>query len=241
MIRRFLRRMKDVALLAALTSWAALGIRVYIEVGPAAESAQRVSWEARQSIGNFNRLIQRIDRDVDGIEKQADDREIQRSIGLLARSGDDLARMFKRTNGILFDLGISINQLGGLITQTEKATAGVTESATKLIGNADRELSESIYPQIEVALQQMKTTSEGITKLTGMATETAEAVTKLAESTQARVADPEIEKTIENLERASLASAETAERVESITRPIRWVGIGFKKIWEGITYPWRKL
>jgi hypothetical protein len=206
--------------IAAFFSSASLTV---IQIGRTASQVEDSAREIRQGIsaplakidataGNLEVVSGQI-RDLIGSEKS------QRSLGLLIRSGDDINRIFKRTNETLDILQEGIrntdNELNRKTLPAATAAIQQTEAATRQAVSTIAEigqLAETAKGDLHSTAAALADTLDGARKSVSAAIEAIESMRVIAEGPIAESA--------KNVERGTLAAAETLENTRKITE--RW-------------------
>jgi methyl-accepting chemotaxis protein len=214
-----------------LTILCAIGVKAYLTIGPAQEAIIRASLQAEQALMETRAAVAEWKEYSRAARVQFDDPQVRRGVGLLLRSGDDLARTVKKANVLLDDTRDAIrdtseNINSRLVPAALVAIEEVSGDIHNTLDNTDRALEATID-----AVEQISVHGE---LLTQEVNENLAASKRAIEALEARTTSPQLTATMFHVQQAAEDSALTARRVEKLTRPLAWIGGGLKKIGKGI-------
>lgn len=164
------------------------------------------------------------------LRAQANDPQVRRGIGLLLRSGDDLARTVKKANVVLEDLSNAIRDTSAAIN--ERTLPGLDLAISR---TADQ-IHDSTLPEIARTLQAATAATESARDaIQSSSSELALSlvgVRRSVESIEARINDPHVDNILTNIDAATARASESLFHVEQatkrLTRPVHWFWRGLK-------------
>ncbi len=225
-IRKILECAVWVFLLAVLAQGYLLFSEARETLRMAKEHALLLSHESTAALGAWREYS-------NSLKAQLEDKEVQRSIGLFLRSGDDLGRTIKKANVTLDVLQNAIRDTsdhfnGRLVPTVLVALDRASGDLRKTLDNTDRVLESTADAVNQLSMQGNSLTREVNENLS---------VSKRAiEALEARANSPEVDATMYHVAKAAESSAATARRVEKLTRPLAWIGSGVRRIGAGVKH-----
>jgi len=224
----YLEYLQKALLCLLLAVFSAVGVKLYIILAEVQKAVKSTTSQAQQAITEAQAGIVKWQEYSELLKAQADDPQGKRGVGLLLRSGDDLARTIKKAN-------VTIDNLNIAITETRESTRKVLTSADVAISNADQRINSELLPAATMAIMQtveaVNEVSDSIKPITDQIIENLTASRRAIEALEARVKDPQYDAIIRNISAATASASETLFHVErktkELTRPISW-------IWRGV-------
>lgn len=227
---RFLSLAKRSLLCLFLASLVGVSIQGYLLIQEARETLvygrqqiDAVTQEARDSLREWKTYTAEL-------RAQANDPQIRRGIGLLLRSGDDLARTIKKANVVL-------ETLNDAIRDTSAAINGRTLPGLDLaISRTADQIHDSTLPEIARTLQAATSATESARDaIKDTSVEINKSVItfqKSIESINIRINDSRIDSIVSNIESATNNGNKTLQHIEKKTsqlvKPIHWFWRGLK-------------
>lgn len=227
---RFLSLAKRSLLCLFLASLVGVSIQGYLLIQEARETLvygrqqiDAVTQEARDSLREWRTYTSEL-------RAQANDPQVKRGIGLLLRSGDDLARTIKKANVVLEDLSDAIRDTSAHLN--ERTLPGLDLAINR---TADQ-IHDSTLPEIARTLQAATSATESARD--AIQTSSSElalslvGVRRSVEGIEARINDPHVDAIMTNIDAATARASESLFHVEQatkrLTRPIHWFWRGLK-------------
>lgn len=205
----------------------AVGVKAYLSIHPAQYAITRAGLQAEQALVETMAAVAEWKEYSRAARVQFDDPQVRRGVGLLLRSGDDLARTVKKVNGLLDDTRDAIRNTSDNINNRLVPSALV--AIDRASGDIHSTLAESDLT-LRTTTLVVERVSASAEILTHQVNETLSASKRAIEALEARTTSSQLTATMFHVQQAAEASADTARRVEKLTRPLAWIGGGVKKI-----------
>lgn len=165
------------------------------------------------------------------LEFQLDDPQVKRGMGLLLRSGDDLARTIKRANVTLENLNDAIRDTSSNLNDR------LIPAALLAIDRTASTVNDQTLPDVDRALQSTARAAEAardaIRDTSSEISASMVGVRKAIEGIEARVNDPRFDSILMNVDAAAGHANASLDAVEKKTKqmikPVHWIWRGIRE------------